>query len=105
MYCTVAVAQPISKLFLAELIKVLRQNGSTRMRIIYNIKHCNTSGLKFGDTFLTSLAKLEFEAKASICSTVKENLLLYCRKCSAFITFVIIYHILITRSVAQKNIA
>ena len=60
------------------------------MRVIYNAKHCSAVRLKFGDKFLTSLTKLVLEAKASICSTIKENLLLYCRKFSAFVVVVII---------------
>ena len=41
------------------------------MRIIYEIR------LKFGDKFLTFLTKLVLKGKARICSTIKENLLLY----------------------------
>ena len=52
---------------------------SIRMRAIYNVQHCHAIRLKFGDKFLTSLTKLVLEPKASICSTIKENLLLYCR--------------------------
>ena len=48
-----------------------------RMRIIYNVKHCYAIRLKFEEKFLTSLTKLVLEAKASICSTIKENLLSY----------------------------
>ena len=54
------------------------------MRVFYNVKHCYAIRLKFGDKFLTFLTKLVLEATASICSTIKENLLLYCRKFSAF---------------------
>ena len=50
--------------------------------------------LKFGDAFLTSLTKLVLEAKASICSTINENLLLYCPKFLAFVIVVIIYNII-----------
>ena len=60
------------------------------MRVMYNVKRCYTIRLKFGDKFLTSLTKLVLEAKASIYSTIKENLLLYCRKFSAFVVVVII---------------
>ena len=47
-----------------------------RMRIIYDVKHRYAIRLKFGDKFLTFLTKLVLKMKASICSTVKENLLL-----------------------------
>ena len=53
---------------------------SIRMRIIYNVKHRFVICLKFGDKFLTFLTKLVLERKASIFSTIEENLLLYCRK-------------------------
>ena len=63
---------------------------SIRMRVIYDVKHHYAIRLKFGDKFLTPLTKLVLEAKASICSTVKENLLLYCSKFSAFVAVAII---------------
>ena len=44
------------------------------MRSIYNIKHRYAIRIKFGDKFLSSLTKLVLEAKASNCSTIKENL-------------------------------
>ena len=65
--------------------KLFEHNFSTRMKIIYNVKYCYAIHLKFGDTFLTSLTKLVFELKASICSTSEEVILLYCRKFWAFV--------------------
>ena len=62
---------------------------SLRMKIIYNIKHRYEIHLKFGDKFLTSLTK-KLEAKASIYSTIKEDLVLCCCKYSAFFVVVII---------------
>ena len=61
---------------------------SIRMRIIYNVKHHYAVHLKLGDKFLTSLTKLVFQVKSSICSTIIGNLLLYCLKFSAFIVVV-----------------
>ena len=61
-----------------------------RMKVIYNAKYRHAIRLKFRYKFLTSLIKLVLKAKASIYSTVKENLLLYCPKFSAFVVVVII---------------
>ena len=69
------------------------------MKIIYNVKHRYAIRMKFEDKILTFLTKLVLEAKASICSKIKENLLLNCRKFSAFVVVVI------TRSVSQRNTA
>ena len=60
------------------------------MRAMNNAKHRSAIRLKFGDKFLTYLTKSVLEAKASTCFTIKENLLIYCRKFSAFVAFVII---------------
>ena len=60
------------------------------MRIIYNVRHRYAIRLKFGDKFLTFLTKLVLEGKTSISSTIKENLLLYCRNFSEFLVVVII---------------
>ena len=63
---------------------------SIQMGIIYNVKNRYVIRLKFGDKLLTFLTKLVFEGKASICSTMNENLVLYCGKFSAFVFVVII---------------
>ena len=60
------------------------------MRVIYNVKHCYAIRLNFGYKLLTPLIKLVLEAKAKICSTIKENLLLYGRKFLASVIVVII---------------
>ena len=64
---------------------------SIRMIVLYNVKHRYAICLKFGGTFLASLTKLVFQVKTSIYSTIKENLLLYCRTFSAFV--VSIWHL------------
>ena len=69
------------------------------MRVIYNVKHRYAIRLKFGNKSLTSLTKLELKAIASICSTIKENLLL----CLSQVVVVIMLHIFITRPVSRKN--
>ena len=61
-----------------------------RKRIINNVRHRYVIRLKFGDKFLNFLTKLVLEGKASICSTIKENLLSYCRKFSEFAVVIII---------------
>ena len=67
-------------------IKFYNKMGlSFRVRIIYNVKHCYTIRLKFGDRFLTSFINLATKVKVSIYSTIKENLLLYFPKLLAFI--------------------
>ena len=75
---------------------------SIRMRVMYNLKHRYPIRSKVGDKFLTSLFKLVLEAKGSIYSTIQENLLLYCRKFSAFVVVVISF---ITRPESQRNTA
>ena len=61
---------------------------SIRIRVTYNVKHRYAIRLKFGHKFVTSLTKLVLEVKDSICSTIKENLLLHCRKFLAFVVVV-----------------
>ena len=56
-----------------------------RMRMFNNVKHFDVIYLKFRDRFFTTLTMLDLESKA-----IKENLLLYCRKFSAFVFAVII---------------
>ena len=57
---------------------------SLQIKIIYNVKHLHVIRLKFGDQCLTFLSKLVLEGKASISSTVKENIVLHCRRFLAF---------------------
>ena len=75
---------------MAELIKAFRLNGSAYLKENYQqrkILLCNSS--EIGGKFLTFLPKLVLEAKASICSTIKKNLLLSYRKFLAFVVVVI----------------
>ena len=81
-------AEAIWTISLAELIND-KMDLSIRMRIICNVKHRYAIRLRFGEKFLTFLTKLVFQRKASICSTIKENLLLY-YKFSAFVVVVMI---------------
>ena len=61
---------------------------SIRKRIIYNVKY--VIRLKFRETILTFLTKLVLERKASIFTTIKDNLILYCLKFLVFVVMVII---------------
>ena len=71
--------------FWQKVLKVYdKMDLSIQIRIIYNVRHRYAIRLKFEDKFLTFLTKLVLEGKASICSTVKENLLLYYRRFSPF---------------------
>ena len=44
-------------------------------RMFNKVKHRQTICLKFGDRIFNSIAFLGLEAKASICSTIEENLI------------------------------
>ena len=59
------------------------------VRIIRNVKHSYAARLKFGDKVFPQ-TKIIFDAKPSVCSTIKDNLVLFCRKFSAFAVVVII---------------
>ena len=65
-----------------------------RVRVIYNVKHHYAIRLKFGGKFLFFLTKLMLEVKSRTCSTIKENLLLYCRSFSTFVAVAIISYFL-----------
>ena len=58
------------------------------MAIIHKLKYRYAIGLKVNNKFLSSLTKLVTKAKANICSTIKGNSLLYCRKISEFVAVV-----------------
>ena len=60
------------------------------MKTFNNEKHRQVIHLKFRGTFFTSFTKLLLEVKTSVCSTIKENLLLFCRKFLAFVIVIII---------------
>ena len=60
-----------------------------RMRTISNVTHCYAISLKSGDKFLYYLIKVTLKEKASICYTIKENLLLSGRKFPTFVVVII----------------
>ena len=62
-----------------------------------NLIHRDAICLKFTDRCFTSLIILELESKFNISSIIKENLLLYYRKASAFAIAVIVYDILMVK--------
>ena len=55
-----------------------------------NVKPRDVIYLKLGDKLFSSLIMLGLDVKCSISSTIKENLLLYCRKFSTFLVAVIV---------------
>ena len=59
------------------------------MKKINIVKHEHAICFKYGGRFLTSLTMPWFEEKASICSGIKQNLILYYRKFSEFVASVI----------------
>ena len=59
------------------------------MKIFNNVKNRHAICFKFGDRCFISLTMLRPEVKASICSAIKENIILYCRNFSAFVVAVI----------------
>ena len=78
-----------------------------RMRTVNSLKHTDAICLKFGDRIFPSLTKSGLKSKASISSTVKGNLQLYCHKCSAFAIAFMIWNIWSTsqrRADCDKNL-
>ena len=73
-----------------EIIKAKMDLSIRKRMMMYNVKHHSGIRLKFGDKFLTFAIQLVPEAKASICSLINKNLLLYCGKFSTFVVVVII---------------
>ena len=59
------------------------------MRMFINVKHRHAICLKFGDRIFTFPTMLGLESKGNICSAIKENLILYCRKFSEFVVAVV----------------
>ena len=62
---------------------------TVQMKTFDNAKHRHAICFEFRERFLSSLTMLGCKAKTSLCSAIKENLISYCRKFSAFIVAVI----------------
>ena len=54
--------------------------------MLNKVKHRHAIYLKFGERYFSSLAMLGLDVKGSICSTIKETLIVYCHN---FLTFVV----------------
>ena len=65
-----------------------KMNLLIQMITIYDIKNHYVVRWKFGVAFSASLTKIMLEAKARICSTMKENLPIYSIKFLAFVVIV-----------------
>ena len=76
-----------------------------KIRIICSVKHRCAIRLKFGGKFSTSITKLMLRARDNICSTINENVLLYCHKFPPSVVVIMSTHIFITRSVSQRHTA
>ena len=59
---------------------------------MYNVKHRYAVHLKSGHRLFSSLTKVMLKEKASTVSTIKEIVLLYCRRFSSFVFVVMIQH-------------
>ena len=70
--------------------ETIRMGLNIRMRMFNSVKHLDVIYLKFEERFFTSAIVLGFESKGSTSSIIKENLILYCRKISAFAVAAII---------------
>ena len=73
------------------------------MRFIYNVKHCSAIRLEFGGKFLISRPSY-CSKRSSICSTIRQNLLLNDRTFLAFVVVVIIIHIFVSLNHKERPI-
>ena len=79
-----------------------------RIRFIFTAKHRYAIRLKFGDKFVPSVTKLALEVKASISSTIAENLLSLLKftvASSWHLSLLLYFNIFLQqgRSVSQRN--